>query len=117
MADLRLGPGGHVLQELPASYNGFLYVLEGTIRVGAQTLVAGQVGWLDRPRDGGSSELEVRAPDGPARAVLYAGQPQNEPLVHHGPFVASSSRDIQRLFHEFRSGRFESLSHVAERQS
>ena len=117
MADLRLGSGGYIVQSLPASYNGFLYVLEGAVRIGPQSLSAGQVGWLDRPLDSGSSDLEVRAPDGPARAVLYAGQPQNEPLVHHGPFVGGSTRDIQRLFHEFRSGRFEPLSQVAERQS
>ena len=64
----------------------------------------------------GSTSLTARAPEGPARFVLYVGEPQGEPLVHHGPFVAGSQQDIVRLFHEFRSGRFEPLSRVAARQ-
>jgi len=116
MADVRLPPNGRIVQTLPASYNGFLYVLEGAVRVGAQLLLRGQVGWLDRPTGAGPTDLEMVAPDGPARVVLYAGEPQREPLVHYGPFVGGSQSDIHRLFHEYRSGRFEPLSHVAERQ-
>lgn len=118
MADVRLRPGGRIAQSLPASYNGFLYVLDGVVRVGPgnQTLAAGQVGWLDRPGEDGDSVLQLRAPSGPARLVLYAGQPQNEPLVHRGPFVAGSAQEIAGLYHAFRSGRFELLSQVAARQ-
>jgi quercetin 2,3-dioxygenase len=153
MADVHLRPGASIAQDLPASYNGFLYVLDGVVRVGPEgrEVAAGQVGWLDWPTgsggsggsgagsgesDAGSGEseagsgdsgagsgtgsrasvLRVRAPEGPARFVLYTGEPQREPLVHHGPFVAGSPPDIVRLFQEFRGGRFEPLSQVARRQ-
>jgi quercetin 2,3-dioxygenase len=116
MVDVRLRAGAAIAQELPASYNGFVYALDGMIRVGERTLTAGQVGWLDRPDASGDSVLRVRAPEGPARFVLYAGEPQREPLIHHGPFVAGTREDVAQLFRAFHSGRFEALSGVAARQ-
>jgi redox-sensitive bicupin YhaK (pirin superfamily) len=117
LADIRLAPGASIAQDLPASYRGFLYVLEGAVQVGpdARTLSEGEVGWLDRPAGPGASVVRLHAPRGPARVVLYAGQPQGEPLVHHGPFVAGSRPEIVRLYGEFRSGRFEPLSQVGAR--
>jgi quercetin 2,3-dioxygenase len=116
MADVHLRPGGTIAQDLPVAYNGFLYVLDGTVRVGDRDVVAGQVGWLDRPVGSGDSVLRVRAPEGPARFMLYAGQPQREPLVHQGPFVAGSREGIAQLFRRFHAGGFEPLSGVAMRQ-
>jgi redox-sensitive bicupin YhaK (pirin superfamily) len=112
MVDVQLRAGGSIDQELPASYQGFLYVLDGRVRVGDTPLAAGQVGWL-APGDG---PVRLRAPEGPIRLVLYAGAPQREPLVHHGPFVGGSPAEIHRLFQEFRTGTFEPLSHVGVRQ-
>ena len=34
--DVRLDAGATLEQELPASYNGFVYVLDGTVRAGAR---------------------------------------------------------------------------------
>src|SRR4051812_48417553 len=52
IVDVRLDAGATLEQELPASYNGFVYVLEGAVLAGVgdgTTLRTGQVGWLDRP--------------------------------------------------------------------
>jgi redox-sensitive bicupin YhaK (pirin superfamily) len=114
-ADIHLAQGGTVTQELPATYNGFVYVLSGSARVGAAGAVlrAGQVGWLDRNTHEGPSELAVSAEDGSARLVLYAGEPQGDPLVMHGPFVADSRDDIPRLYREYRNGQFPRMSELA----
>lgn len=47
-----------------------------------------------------------------ARIVTYAGEPQQEPLVHHGRFVAGSVAQIQAMFQRCRAGRFESMSAI-----
>lgn len=109
LADFVLEEGAVVEQELPASYNGFVYVLEGEVGVGDLTLGKGQVGWLNRPDGNGASTLRLR---GPGRAVLYAGEPQHEPIIQHGPFVAESEQDVARLFHEFHAGQFVRLSQL-----
>jgi redox-sensitive bicupin YhaK (pirin superfamily) len=117
LADARLELGATFEQELPASYNGFVYVLDGTARVGdgeGTVLRAGQVGWLDRPDGDGASSLRLtgESPEG-AHLVLYAGQPQNTPIVMHGPFVGGTRADLMRVSREYMAGRFPRLSALA----
>ena len=107
LAEFQLEPGATLEQDLPASYNGFFYVLEGEIAVGpdARALRPGQVGWLDRPVVGGNSSIRITATTR-ARALLYAGQPQGDPLVSYGPFIGDTQADILRVMGEYRSGRY-----------
>ncbi|HEX8699598.1 MAG TPA: pirin-like C-terminal cupin domain-containing protein [Myxococcaceae bacterium] len=107
LAEFLLEPGATVEQELPSSYNGFFYVLEGEIAVGpdARALRPGQVGWLDRPEGGGDSTLRITGTTR-ARALLYAGQPQGDPLVSYGPFIGDTQADIVRVMREYHSGRY-----------
>jgi redox-sensitive bicupin YhaK (pirin superfamily) len=115
LADIRLEPGATLDQDLPSSYNGFLYALDGSVHAGQDEtpLEMGQVGWLDRPRGDGPSTLRILSGARGTRLVLYAGQPQNDRIIVHGPFVADSREDIARLYHEYRDGRFERLSELA----
>jgi len=114
LIDVRLESGATLDQDLPASYNGFVYVLDGTARVGdgdGTTLRSGEVGWLDRRDEEGPSILRLSggAPEG-ARLVLYAGQPQNAPIVMHGPFVGGTRADLMRISREYMAGRFDRVS-------
>ena len=79
-------------------------------------LNTGQVGWLDRPTDNGTSVLRVAADKSGARVILYAGQPQGDPIVSYGPFIGDSKQDIARLFAEYQAGRFPRLSELKKQQ-
>lgn len=107
LAEFLLEPGATFEQDLPSSYNGFFYVLEGEIAVGpdSRALKPGQVGWLDRPAAGRDSFIRISGTTR-ARALLYAGQPQGDPLVSYGPFIGDSQGDILRVMGEYRSGRY-----------
>ncbi|GMU02316.1 pirin family protein [Corallococcus caeni] len=107
LAELQLEPGASIAQDLPASYNGFFLVLEGEVAVGPdrRALKPGQVGWLDRPVSGGDSIVHVTGTTR-ARVLLYAGQPQRDPLVSHGPFIGDTQADILRSIEGYRTGRF-----------
>jgi len=113
IAEAVLEPGASVDLDVPASYNGFVLVLDGSIQAGGTALAAGQTGWMDRPDGDGASALQVSAGDQGARIVLYAGQPQGAPIVSHGPFIGDSMEDIARLYGEYRDGRFERMSTLA----
>src|ERR1700694_274143 len=104
LADFLLEAGSSVDQELPASYNGFLYLLDGSVRVGAGELRAGQVGWLDRPPRPGPSNLHLIARESGARLILYAGEPPGTRVVMQGPFVGEAREDTSRLHEESRQG-------------
>jgi redox-sensitive bicupin YhaK (pirin superfamily) len=114
MLDLRLEPAAAFQHDLTATYNGFFYVLEGTVLVGDDVLHAGQVGWL---APAASANLVLAAGERGARLMLYAGEPIREPLVHHGPFVAGSRIEIAELYRGFRNGEFTSMHEVARLQN
>jgi redox-sensitive bicupin YhaK (pirin superfamily) len=118
LLDVRLDVGASVEQTLPASYNGFVYVLDGSVRVGAgdgTPLRTGQVGWLDRPASNGPSVLTIASDGERARVVLYAGEPQNRPIVMHGPFVGETRADLMRVSREYIDGRFDRVSALMRR--
>jgi redox-sensitive bicupin YhaK (pirin superfamily) len=113
LVDVRLDPGATLEQDLPASYNAFIYVLDGVARVGdndSATLGVGQVGWLDRAEASGPSVLRITGGDEGARLVLYAGEPHDAPIVMHGPFVGGTRSDIVRVSREYTAGRFQRMS-------
>ena len=116
ITEITLEPHASIDQEIPSSYNGFVFTLRGSIQVGANdiSLKTGQTGWLDRPQVDGASLLRVTAAEEGARLVFYAGQPQGDPIVSYGPFVGDSKQDIVRLCTEFQSGQFVSLSELVK---
>jgi quercetin 2,3-dioxygenase len=109
LIDFTLAPGAAFQQDLPPGYNGFVYVLDGQVVVGADRLDAGEVGWL---APSSASHLAMSAGGAGARLVLYAGAPLHEPLVQHGPFVAGSPAEITRYFAGFRAGQFAHMSEL-----
>jgi redox-sensitive bicupin YhaK (pirin superfamily) len=121
LVDIRLQGGARFEQELPDSYNGFLYVLEGAVSVGTERtrLVTGQVGWLAEaePDTSGVSSVRMNAGDGGARLLLYAGERQGVPIVIHGPFVGESRPDIVRLSDLYRSGKMPRMSELAHKSN
>jgi quercetin 2,3-dioxygenase len=119
LADITVQPGVSSLQQLPANYNTFLYVLSGSVRIGKeQTLLSqDQVGWLDIFNSDVSTELQLKAADKGVRLVLYAGKPTGDAIVSHGPFIAGSNEQIIRLYSEYRQGKMKHISTIVEEQT
>src|SRR5215218_3822392 len=118
IADIAIEPEGSALLQIPASYNTFLYVIEGSVKVGedAKELNQDQVGWLDLFDADTESELKLHVGKQGVRFVLYGGKPTGESIVSYGPFIADSFEDIQRLYQEYRQGKMKHISAVPESQ-
>ncbi len=117
LIDLTLAPGATFHQGLPASYNGFFYVVDGEAGVGNEHVATGQVGWLAPSASTDlATDLAIVAGASGAHLVLYAGEPIGEPLMQHGPFVAGSPAEITEFHRQFRAGRFAPMSQVARDQ-
>jgi redox-sensitive bicupin YhaK (pirin superfamily) len=102
--DLRLQPGASLDVPLPPGHNAFVFVYEGQAQVGddaGQNLVRGDLGVLS---DGAA--VHLAAGDAPARLILVAGRPLNEPVAKYGPFVMNTPQQIQQAIEDFRGGRF-----------
>ena len=118
VADFTIEAGTSTVQQIPANYNTFLYVITGSVKVGEEEkkLNEGQVGWLNLDGDDVESDLLLTAGDGGVRFVLYDGKPTGEPILSYGPFIADSTEDIKRLYQEYREGRMEHISTVPDSQ-
>ena len=112
MVEISLEPHASTEQEVATSYNGFAFVIDGSVQISETVLKAGQVGWLDRPSSNGMGVVRVVASESGARLVLYTGQPQGDSIVSYGPFIGDAKQDIARLFAEYQAGCFPRLSEL-----
>jgi quercetin 2,3-dioxygenase len=118
VADITINASATTVQWIPANYNTFLYILNGNVKVGEEKkqLNEDQAGWLDLFDEATESALQLTAGEKGTRFILYAGKPTGDNIVSHGPFIADSSEDIQRLYREYRQGRMKHISTVPENQ-
>lgn len=118
VADITIDAGVSTVLQIPASFNSFLYILAGNVKVGdeGKQLSEDQAGWLDLLDDAAQSDLQLTAGENGTRFILYAGKPTRDNIVSHGPFIADSTEDIQRLYREYRQGRMKHISTVAATQ-
>jgi redox-sensitive bicupin YhaK (pirin superfamily) len=107
MVEMRLEPGVTLKQELPGTYNGFFYVLEGEGLFGREGTkgVERQALWLGSGEDGLPSEIRVEAVTR-LRVLLYAGEPVRESVVARGPFVMNTEEQIMQAYQDYRDGKF-----------
>lgn len=108
MVEILLEPGATVSQDLPGSYNGFLYVLEGsgTFGVDGTEGRAGQALFLSAAEGDAESEITLTAKE-KLRVLLYAGEPVNEPVVAYGPFVMNTEEEIRQAIRDYQTGKFD----------
>ena len=100
--DLRLNAGKPVTLDLHAGRNTALVILQGTVLVnGEEVARPGQLALFER--DG--SQLTLESSDD-AKVLLLSGEPIDEPIVGHGPFVMNTEQEIHQAFADFQSGRF-----------
>lgn len=100
--DMRLTADREVGLDLPEGHVALLVVLGGHVTVnGAQPLGTAEVLLLGRE----GNQVVVRA-DGETTMLLLSGEPIDEPIVGHGPFVMNSREEIVQAIEDFNSGRF-----------
>ncbi len=103
--DVALAAGTSYCVPLPAGHNAFAYVFEGSATIGsaaqATTVQHGELALLS---PGG--QVDVAAADQPARMIVVAGRPLDEPVVRYGPFVMNTREQIRQAIDDFNQGRF-----------
>jgi redox-sensitive bicupin YhaK (pirin superfamily) len=116
LIDFQLGKNMATTQELPSGYNGFIYVTNGSVIIGEKRVTEGETAWLEEPSDDDLTEVSFKTEDQGARFILYAGQPQNAPIVSHGPFIGDTQEDIARLYKAYRQGELPHLNTLPDSQ-
>jgi len=99
--DVQLQPDATFEEAFDAEANACVYVYEGEIMVGGQTLERGMLARL-----GEGDGLRAATGSKGARFLLLAARPINEPVAWHGPFVMNTRDELMQAFDDYRAGRF-----------
>ena len=100
--DLRLNQGAQVTLPVPEGHTAAVVVLRGTVQVNGETVVRdAQMVLLDRAGDA----LTLDA-NNDAVVLLLSGEPIDEPIVGHGPFVMNTRDEIVQAMKDFGRGKF-----------
>lgn len=98
--DVRLKANEAVRFDLPEGHTAALLVLHGAIRVDAHTVREAEMAVMERA----GSELAFEAAE-ETTLLLLNGQPLNEPIIGHGPFVMNTEAEIHQAIEDFNAGR------------
>ena len=100
--DMRLRQGKQTEFDLPEGWTAAVVVLNGTVLVnGTEVVREAQFASLDRV--GRRVSLEA---NNPATLLVLSGEPIDEPIVGHGPFVMNTPEQINEAIEDFASGGF-----------
>jgi quercetin 2,3-dioxygenase len=111
--DWSVEAGADVTTAVPAEQTALVYVFRGAVRVGdeGRTLVEGQLALL-----GPGDAVRLRgAEGGPGRLLLLAGVPHGERVVHYGPFVMTTEKEIEQAISDYRTGKMGEITRTADR--
>ena len=102
--DLRLDEDARVTLPLTEGFNTAILVLRGHLTVAGQSVAAREMALLST-----GDSVEITAPEA-ATAVVISGQPIDEPVARHGPFVMNTREELIQAVEDYRSGRMGRLN-------
>ena len=87
-------------QYIPPGWTTFVYVLNGKVYFGDQEVAAHNTAVFSKEEE----MIEFRnALKEPAHFVLISGEPINEPIFQHGPFVMNSEDEIRQAIRDYQN--------------
>jgi redox-sensitive bicupin YhaK (pirin superfamily) len=104
MSTLSLPAGASNRLTVPGGRQIFLYVVDGEVSVGGESVRAQHLIELDRDGDGVDIETTTDA-----RLLFGHADVIDEPVVSHGPFVMNTRDEIATAIDDYQAGRFGGL--------
>ena len=102
---LNAGHTEHI--HVPVDHNTLLVVLQGEMLLnGHQTVQDSSIVMFAKD---GESHIQLEATQN-TKFLVLTGQPLNEPIQGHGPFVMNTQAEIIQAFHDFNAGKFGQIS-------
>lgn len=85
----------------PVHFNTAVLVLEGAVEINGQQVPTNAFALFENKGE----EFSIEATD-VAQVLVLSGEPINEPIVAHGPFVMNTREELMQAFHDFNVGKF-----------
>ena len=103
--DVHLPAGCRFVQPIAVGHNAFTYTYRGSVNIAGTPVPDRHMAIL--ANDGAELCVEASAE---ARLLIIAGQPLNEPIAQHGPFVMNTAAEIEQAIRDYQSGKFAAAS-------
>jgi redox-sensitive bicupin YhaK (pirin superfamily) len=91
---------GEIVIPITATFNTLVYVLEGGLKSDNKTILTKDMAVYTN--DGDSIHLKATAD---TRFIVLSGEPINEPVVQHGPFVMNNETQIMEAMRDSQMGK------------
>lgn len=102
MLNVKLNKDKSANFNFPANYNTALLVIEGTVTVNkTETVATNNLALFENKGE----EFTVQATED-AVVLILSGEPINEPIAAHGPFVMNTREELVQAFTDFNTGKF-----------
>ena len=98
--DLQLNSQGLASLQFPEGHTVLLVVQSGNLQVNDQSLTAVELASFDR-----NGERILLRTESATRILVLSGEPMNEPVVGHGPFVMNTHDQIREAVADYHAGR------------
>jgi redox-sensitive bicupin YhaK (pirin superfamily) len=108
--DVRLARGKTASLKAPEGHTLSVLVLSGTVEINGRE-IAREAQAAIFGRDGGEVTVEA---NGDAKLLVLSGEPIDEPVVAHGPFVMNTVEEIRQAMVDFQNGRFGAIRETAD---
>jgi redox-sensitive bicupin YhaK (pirin superfamily) len=105
VVDIQLQQGAEITLPAPEGWNTSLVVLKGAIEAGHEenVMVATDARFLMFSESG--ADIHIKALEDSV-VLLLSGEPIDEPIVGHGPFVMNTKQEIIQAIDDFNQGAF-----------
>jgi redox-sensitive bicupin YhaK (pirin superfamily) len=99
--NVRILSGGESDFTFPESYNSGLLVAEGKVVVNNSTASENQFVYFGHKGE----HIHIKATSN-SILLIMSGEPINEPVAPHGPFVMNTKEEIQQAYEDYYNGKF-----------
>lgn len=102
LMNAKLNKGGESTFDFPGNYNTALLVIEGNVIVnGNENVPTDHLVLFENE----SGAFTIKAADD-AIVLVMSGEPINEPIAAHGPFVMNTRKELIQAFDDYNQGKF-----------
>ena len=103
--DVRLEADAQVTLPLPDGHTSMIAVLAGHVTIDGKGVREAEIARLSSAGEG----VTITA-DGDAMLLVMTGEPIDEPVFGHGPFVMNTEAEIREAIAEYNAGKFGALA-------
>jgi redox-sensitive bicupin YhaK (pirin superfamily) len=104
--DVSLEANSQFNESVSPGHTAFVYVIDGTIKMESEQGETVSIGRDQLVVLSDGAGLTLDSENQPARFLLIAGKPLNEPIARGGPFVMNTHAELKQAFNDYQSGRF-----------